>query len=1083
MQRKISLLSCILLMFSVLFAQGTFAYASDSLDTEDLGEDFSYYFIQYDGAEQEIDINENIKLILNGWTDESKSLASGKIEIYNETSNSTEEITLDVTDERSELVITEEERIVYRLAQSDSFKVEKVNPLELNAETTIITENENGTSIEEVKIIDEYNTVMNQRTVYYLIDEDSQKVEITEEEYEFLNAVEDPEIKDEPLNPVEDKETKDESSEVEMVEDEAKVTEEEEVNSIEEVPSEETSLEEALTTPEEQSEAVVKKNYMIQSNQTPSINYSTHVQTHGWLKTVKDGALSGTTGEAKRLEAIKISIGNMKDLGLKYSTHVQTYGWQDPVSAGTASGTTGKHKRLEAIKIELTGKKAKDYDVYYRVHSQTFGWLDWAKNGQPAGTEGLAKRLEAIQIKLVKKGGKAPGSTNKPFLTKPSVTYSTHVQSHGWMSSVKDGAMSGTKGESKRLEAIKIGLQDSPYSGGITYSSHVQGKGWINSVSNSSSSGTTGQGKRLEAIKINLTGKVAKNYDVYYRVHSQTFGWLDWAKNGEVAGTEGLSKRLEAIEIKLVEKGTKAPGPTARPSLTKPSVLYSTHVQTYGWMDSVSDGAISGTTGKAKRLEAIKIDLKDAPYSGGITYSTHVQSKGWLKNVSNGAASGTSGESKRLEAIKINLTGEMAKHYDVYYRVHAQNFGWLGWAKNGMEAGSQGLSKRLEAIEVKLVSKGKGQSVNKEDAFKKIGTVEQYTDYPINFSDMIDRQMAASPKADGAGLLYASRKFVEYYANPNNISKDSSSYLQFLNLSKTAGLSVTELYNKVLIGKGIFSGKAQAQAFINAGKKYNINEVYLISHALHETGNGSSILSNGTIQVGEISKNKWVSIQPKGAYIAECKVTKSGACKWKITKDKKFNIKNAKNIKTTYNAFGIGALDQNPNVLGSVRAYQEGWFKVEDAIIGGAQFISKGYIDRGQNTLYKMRWNPDNPATHQYATHVAWAESQTIGMANIYQLLESYVLHFDVPKFKNQPSASPKPTGDAQYALDRKLEGKSAVTTSNLNFRTGPKTTNSIIRTIPKNTKVTIIGQNGGWYKVKVDGKAGWVSGDYIVVK
>jgi len=1074
MQRKISLLSCLLLLFS----QGTFAFALESLDSEDVGEDISYYFIQYDGVEQEIDINENTKLILTGWTDESKSSVNGKMEIYNGTSDSTEEFTLDVTDELSELVITEDETIVYRLVESDLFNVEEVSPIELNTETTIIAENENGTSIEKVKIIDENNTVINQGTVYYLMDENGQKVEITEEEYESLNTVE-------------TEETNEESSEIETVEDEEKVTGEEvneevtkeEVQVIDEEPIEEESLEEDQTTPDEESNGVVMKNYMVQSSQTPSINYSTHVQTHGWLKTVKDGALSGTTGESKRLEGIKISISNMKDLGLKYSTHVQTYGWQNPVSDGKVSGTTGKHKRLEAIKIELTGKKAKDYDVYYRVHSQTFGWLDWAKNGQPAGTEGLAKRLEGIQIKLVKKGGKAPGSTNKPFVTKPSVTYSTHVQSHGWMGTVKDGAMSGTKGESKRLEAIKIGLQNSPYSGGITYSSHVQGKGWINNVSNNGSSGTTGQGKRLEAIKINLTGEVAKHYDVYYRVHSQTFGWLDWAKNGEVAGTEGLSKRLEAIEIKLVEKGKKAPGSTARPSLTKPSVIYSTHVQSHGWMNQVKNGALSGTTGKAKRLEAIKINLKDAPYSGGISYSTHVQSKGWLKKVSNGVASGTSGESKRMEAIKINLTGEMAKYYDVYYRVHAQNFGWLGWAKNGMEAGSQGLSKRLEAIEIKLVPKGKGQTVNKEDAFKTIGTVENYTDYAINFSDMIDKQMAAGPKADGAGLLYASRDLVAYYANPNNFSKDSSGYLQFLNLSKSAGLSVTELYNKVLIGKGTFSGKAQAQAFIDAGNKYNINEVYLISHALHETGNGSSILSNGTIQVGEIDTNKWVSFQPNGTFIAECKVTKNGGCNWHITEDKNFNSGNAKNIKPTYNAFGIGALDQNPNVLGSVRAYQEGWFSVEKAIVGGAQFISKGYIDRGQNTLYKMRWNPDNPATHQYATHVAWAESQTIGMANIYKLLDSYVLHFDVPRFNNQPSASSKPTGDAQYDLDRALEGKSAITTSNLNFRTGPKTSYSIIRTIPQNTVVTIIGKNGGWYKVKVDGISGWVSADYIKVK
>ena len=69
-------------------------------------------------------------------------------------------------------------------------------------------------------------------------------------------------------------------------------------------------------------------------------------------------------------------------------------------------------------------------------------------------------------------------------------------------------------------------------------------------------SGTEGQSLRLEAIKIKLTGDIANYYDIYYRVHSQNFGWLGWAKNGESAGTEGYSYRLEGIQIKLIKKNT-----------------------------------------------------------------------------------------------------------------------------------------------------------------------------------------------------------------------------------------------------------------------------------------------------------------------------------------------------------------------------------------------------------------------------------------------------------------------------------------------------------------------------------------------
>ena len=58
--------------------------------------------------------------------------------------------------------------------------------------------------------------------------------------------------------------------------------------------------------------------------------------------------------------------------GIAYTTHVQTYGWsQGWKYNGAASGTRGEGKRLEAIRIQLTGQLAQYYDVYYRVHAQT----------------------------------------------------------------------------------------------------------------------------------------------------------------------------------------------------------------------------------------------------------------------------------------------------------------------------------------------------------------------------------------------------------------------------------------------------------------------------------------------------------------------------------------------------------------------------------------------------------------------------------------------------------------------------------------------------------------------------------------
>lgn len=153
-----------------------------------------------------------------------------------------------------------------------------------------------------------------------------------------------------------------------------------------------------------------------------SVLYKTHVQDYGWQGLKTDGEVSGTSGQAKRLEGIEISLGEKilsgASDGVSYCTHVQDYGWQDWVCDGSLSGTTGQAKRLEAIRIKLTGDLANLYDVYYRVHSQNFGWMDWAKNGENAGTAGFSYRLEAIQVLLVKKDAGAPGSTAAPFYEK-----------------------------------------------------------------------------------------------------------------------------------------------------------------------------------------------------------------------------------------------------------------------------------------------------------------------------------------------------------------------------------------------------------------------------------------------------------------------------------------------------------------------------------------------------------------------------------------------------------------------------------------------------------------------------------------
>ncbi len=446
---------------------------------------------------------------------------------------------------------------------------------------------------------------------------------------------------------------------------------------------------------------------------------------------------------AENLKAVSIALGK-SDVHYKISIYTDLQNAKDPTSgtlqesATTEGDTTYEGMYTVPLNSEVSLTPGSTYAVVvtldqgsaiYQEHTTADGGGGiWTQ--AVSGNDGRSLYLENNSYQEESGGNYCVKAyTNNVGHAEASVQYKTHVQTYGWQNWVKDGVVSGTSGEAKRLEGINITLKDTPYEGGISYTSHVQTYGWqadMDDVStwtaNGDMAGTSGEAKRLEAIKIQLTGEVAEHYDVYYRVHAQTYGWLGWAKNGESAGSSGYGKRLEAIQIVLVEKGGDAPDATYQGVTStateamrakEVSVNYSTHVQTYGWQSAVSNGIMAGTSGLAKRLEGIKISLANTDHSGGIAYTTHVQTYGWQQDandssnwVQNGEMSGTSGEAKRLEAICIKLTGNMEQYYDVYYRVHIQTYGWLGWTKNGLAAGSEGLGKRLEGIQIVLVEKG-----------------------------------------------------------------------------------------------------------------------------------------------------------------------------------------------------------------------------------------------------------------------------------------------------------------------------------------------------------------------------------------
>lgn len=335
-------------------------------------------------------------------------------------------------------------------------------------------------------------------------------------------------------------EKKDENVEESLDKEKKEVTEEPVEQSgleIIEKPAEVTSNE-TTELPKTESTSETEEKPDEEPKKEPSICYTTHIQDIGWQNQVKDGEMAGTEGQAKRLEAIKITLKDLSGVKIKYQTHIQDIGWQDWKYDGTLAGTEGQSKRLEAIKIEL--EESDKYSIMYRVHIQDIGWQDWRYDGEKAGTEGQSKRLEAIQIKIVEKQ------------TSISVNYSVHVQDIGWQNWKAEEKIAGTEGQSKRLEAIKIELLTNIKNLKLKYRVHIQDIGWQDWKDSEEMAGTEGQSKRLEAIQIKLEN--TQDYSIEYRVHVQDIGWQDWVKDGKTSGTEGQSKRLEAIQIRIISK-------------------------------------------------------------------------------------------------------------------------------------------------------------------------------------------------------------------------------------------------------------------------------------------------------------------------------------------------------------------------------------------------------------------------------------------------------------------------------------------------------------------------------------------------
>lgn len=237
------------------------------------------------------------------------------------------------------------------------------------------------------------------------------------------------------------------------------------------------------------------------------------------------------------------------------------------------------------------------------------------------------------------------------------------------------------------------------------------------------------------------------------------------------------------------------------------------------------------------------------------------------------------------------------------------------------------------------------------------------TDYNKTLEEAVSAQVKAGGPvySETTGFMKANDSLLRYYMDPSNYLDDYGKY-SFLVLNYM-DVSVEDL-NTLLTGKGVLEGKGDV--FLKAAKDNDINPIYLVSHSLLETGNGTSVLAKGIL----VSSVDGKAVEPK----------------------------------TTYNTFGVHAYDENPNKFGSEYAYTQGWFSVDAAISGGAKFIGTNYINRAgekQNTLYKMKWDINyGTYPHQYATDIGWPRKQIKRIKDLIEQCKTAKPVFEIPNFK-----------------------------------------------------------------------------------
>ncbi len=224
----------------------------------------------------------------------------------------------------------------------------------------------------------------------------------------------------------------------------------------------------------------------------------------------------------------------------------------------------------------------------------------------------------------------------------------------------------------------------------------------------------------------------------------------------------------------------------------------------------------------------------------------------------------------------------------------------------------------------------------------------------------------------------ATREAVEYCVDPRNFLNEKYIFM-FEQLTYNGNYHSVQgvqniVRNTFMRGDIPGEGISYAQNFFNLGQNLGVSPFHLASRVYQEQGvNGTSPLISGTYPGYE-------------GY---------------------FNY---------YNVSASGTSDQQVIESGLRYAQSKGWNTRRKAIAGGAEFISKNYILKGQDTLYLQKFDVDSSYngvfSHQYMQNITAPMSEGSTTRAAYERAGALnnMFVFKIPVYRNMPaSACPEP--------------------------------------------------------------------------